>query len=127
MHWSDKYVGLPYIPDTGDCAALAVRVAREVFGLSPQIPHSHAVGLRAQAAQIMACRDDVAARVEEAREGCPALFVGRGRVCHVGVMCWLAGEWWVLHADQTAGSVLRQRLRDVTRIHFQLEGFYAWK
>ncbi|SOE48112.1 hypothetical protein ODI_R1242 [Orrella dioscoreae] len=42
-------------------------------------------------------------------------------------MCWLAGEWWVLHADQSAGSVLRQRLRDVTRLHFQLEGFYAWK
>lgn len=127
MHWSDKYVGLPYVPETGDCVALAVRVAREVFGVEPQVPTSHARTLREQTAQILEYREEVAERIAEPFDGCPALFVGRGRLCHAGVMCWLAGEWWVLHADQSAGAVIRQRLRDMTRVHFKLEGYYKWK
>ena len=127
MHWSDKYVGLPYVQGTGDCAALAEVVAREVFGKVVGLPVSHASTYREQAKQILELRDDYAVRLPVAKDGCPALFIGRGRLCHIGVMCLIAGEWWVLHADQTAGFVVRQRLRDVTRIHFQLEGYYAWK
>ncbi|MGV2896731.1 hypothetical protein ACNPPY_13145 [Achromobacter sp. AGC78] len=127
MHWSDKYVGLPYVPETGDCAALAARVSAEVFGIRPLLPVSHAQTLRDQSAQIIECREDLAERVENATDGCPALFIGRGRLCHIGVMCWIAHEWWVLHADKSAGSVIRQRLRDMTRIHFKLEGYYRWK
>lgn len=127
MHWSDRYVGLPYVPETGDCAALAAKVSHEVFGKVPPMPSSHAVGLRDQTAQIIEHRDELADRVEHPTDGCPALFVGRGRLCHIGVMCWLAGEWWVLHADQSAGAVLRQRLRDLTRLHWKLEGYYRWK
>lgn len=127
MHWSDKYVGIPYVAETGDCAALAARVAMAEFGICPDIPTSHAITLREQSAQILKHRDALADYIEQPFDGCPVLFVGRGRLCHIGVMCWIAHEWWVLHADQTAGSVIRQRLRDVTRIHFKLEGFYKWK
>lgn len=126
MHWSDPYLGLPYIAETGDCAALAERVAREVFGKSVCLPASHASTYRDQAKQILEARDSYAVKIDKPVDGCPALFIGRGRLCHIGVMCWMAGEWYVLHADQSAGSVLRQRLRDLTRIHFQLEGYYAW-
>lgn len=127
MHWSDKYVGLPYVPETGDCAALAAMVSAKEFGMAPNIPSSHALTLRDQTTQILAHRDELAERIESPFDGCPALFIGRGRLCHIGVMCWLAHEWWVLHADQTAGAVIRQRLRDMTRIHFKLEGYYKWK
>lgn len=127
MHWSDKYVGQPYIPQIGDCAALAEAVARQEFGVSPSLPSSHATSLREQTKQILEHRDDLAVRISDPTDGCPALFIGRGRLCHIGVMCWLAHEWWVLHADQTSGAVIRQRLRDMTRIHFKLEGYYRWK
>jgi len=127
MHWSDKYVGLAYVPETGDCAALAAKVSKEVFGVTPNLPASHATTLRDQSAQIVDCKDELADRIDSPVDGCPALFIGRGRLCHIGVMCWLAHEWWVLHADQSAGSVIRQRLRDLTRIHFKLEGYYRWK
>ena len=126
-HWSDQYVGQPYIPETGDCAALAERVAREVFGKVVGLPTSHASTYREQAKQIMELRDDYAERIDEPVDGCPVLFVGRGRLCHIGVMCWLANEWWCLHADQSSGFVVRQRLRDVTRIHYRIEGYYEWK
>lgn len=125
-HWSDPYVGNVYAPETGDCAALAERVAREVFGKIVGLPTSHASTYRDQAKQILELRDDYATKIAAPVDGCPALFIGRGRLCHIGVMCWIAGEWYVLHADSTAGFVLRQRLRDVTRLHFKLDGFYAW-
>lgn len=126
-HWSDRFVGLPYIAETGDCAALAERVAREVFGKVVGLPTSHAATYREQAKQIMELQDSYAVKIDAPKDGCPALFIGRGRLCHIGVMCWIAGQWYVLHADQSAGYVLRQRLGDVTRLHFQLEGYYAWK
>lgn len=125
-HWSDKYIGLPYIPQTADCAAFAERVAREVFSLVIGLPTNHATGYRSQAKQIKECKADYAVRINSPFDGCPALFEGRAYTNHIGVMCWLAGEWWVLHASQSAGAVVRERLRDMTAIHFKLEGFYKW-
>lgn len=126
-HWSDAYIGQPYIPNTGDCAVLAERVAREQFGLRIGLPVVHAEGYRAQAAQIRELKDDYAERIDEPADGCPVLLIGRGQECHIGVMCWLAHEWWVLHANQDFGAVTRERLRVLTRIHFKVEGFYRWK
>lgn len=125
-HWSDRFVGEAYIPETGDCAALAERVAREVFGKLVGLPASHASTYREQAKQILELRDDYATRLPVPKDGCPALFMGRGRLCHIGVVCLIANEVWILHADQAAGFVIRQRLRDMTRLHWQLEGYYAW-
>lgn len=125
-HWSDRFVGSPYVPETGDCAALAARVSEEVFGKQIPLPTQHATTLREQTRQIKDLQADFARRIPAALDGQPALFVGRGRLCHIGIMCWLANEWWVLHADQGSGFVVRQRLRDMTRLHFQLEGFYQW-
>jgi len=127
MHWSEKYVGEPYVSGVADCAALAARVAREVLGIACRLPDVHEKGLRGQAAQIQAHKDTIAERSAVAMDGHPVLFIGRGRTCHIGVMCWIASEWWVLHADQSAGFVIRQRLRDMTRVLYQLEGFYTWK
>lgn len=126
MHWSDKYVGIPYIPETGDCAVLAVRVAKEVFGKDISLPVSHAATIRAQAKQINDLKDDYAERIDAPVDGQPVLLVGRGHSCHIGIMCWIAGEWWVLHANQSFQFVTRERLRDITRIHYRVEGFYKW-
>lgn len=126
MHWSDKYVGLPYIPETGDCAALAERVAREVFGKTVGLPTNHASTYRDQAKQILESKDSYAIKIDAAKDGCPALFIGRGRLCHIGVVCLIANEIWILHADSSAGFVIRQRLRDMTRLHWKLESYYAW-
>ncbi|RSE91447.1 hypothetical protein [Achromobacter aegrifaciens] len=127
MHWSDRYLNLPYIPETGDCAAIAALIAREILGINADIPGSHEVTLRAQAAQIARVKSDYAERVDEPVEGHPVLLLSRGDLFHIGVMCRLAGEWWVLHADKTFGAVIRQRLRFMTMIDYKIEGFYRWK
>src|SRR3546814_20769717 len=82
MHWSDKYVGQPYIAETGDCAALAERVAREVFGKIVGLPTSHATGYREQAKQILALQDDYAVKIDAPVDGCPLLGLSlRGACC----------------------------------------------
>lgn len=126
MHWSDKYVGIPYIPETADCAVLAVRVAKEVFGKDIALPVAHAATIRAQAKQILELQDSYATKIDAPVDGCPALFIGRGRLCHIGVVCLIVNEIWILHADSSAGFVIRQRLRDMTRLHWKLESYYAW-
>lgn len=126
MHWSDKYIGEPYIPEVADCAVLAVRVAKEVLGRDISIPVPHAATIRAQAAQIDELKDDYARHIETPKDGQPVLLIGRGRNCHIGVMCWLANEWFVLHASQTFQSITRERLRDITRLQYKVEGFYEW-
>lgn len=127
IHWSDKYVGEPYISTANDCAALAVRVNKDQFNKLPELPTVHAETIREQTKQIISLKNDLAVKINEPFDGCPVLFIGRGRLCHIGVMCWIAHDWWVLHADQTAGFVVRQRLRDITRLHYQIEGYYQWK
>lgn len=126
-HWSDKYLGLPYLPEQFDCASLAATVSKEIFNKEIGLPESHGDTYRGQSKQILRHRDDLAAKIEKPVDGCPALFYGRGRLCHIGVMCWIEGDWWVLHNDEGSRFVVRQQLRNMTRILYQLEGFYAWK
>ena len=127
IHWSDHYVGLPYLPQEFDCASLAAKVSKDLFNKEIGLPESHGETYRGQSKQILKHKDDLAIKIEKPVDGCPALFYGRGRLCHIGVMCWIAGDWWVLHNDENSRFVVRQRLREMTRVLFTLEGFYSWK
>ncbi|POB00168.1 hypothetical protein C2134_02955 [Chromobacterium sinusclupearum] len=126
MHWSDRYVGLDYVADTADCAVLASTVARDVLGREIELPGERRPGPFGRNALIQQHRQELARRIDEPMEAQPVLLISRGRAQHIGVMCRLAGEWWVLHADEAAGFVLRQRLRDLPRQGYQVEGFYEW-
>ncbi|WP_427183616.1 hypothetical protein ACL598_17505 [Bordetella bronchialis] len=126
MHWSDKYVGQPYVPEVGDCAALAAKVAREVLCVDCGLPESHATGLWEQSAQVLANKDALAQRIDKPIDAQPALFLARGRLAHIGVVCLIGLEVWILHADQSAGAVVRERLTKMTQYRYVLEGFYQW-
>lgn len=126
MHWSERYIGQPYIRGDQDCAALAERVAREVLGIDVQVPAQRGQGAFARSAQIEREKFDVAERVDEPIDGQPVIMICCGRAQHIGVMCDLGGEWWVLHADEGFGAVIRQRLRDLAPGGIRVEGFYRW-
>src|SRR5690606_7059504 len=115
-----------YIPNIADCAVLAVRVAKEVLGKDIALPVSHAATIRAQAKQIDDLKDDYAVRISAPIDGQPVLLIGRGHSCHIGIMCWISNEWYVLHANQSFQFVTLERLSSVTRIHYRVEGFYKW-
>src|SRR5699024_9038676 len=45
-HWSDAYIGRPYIPGVADCMHLAEEIAVDVLKINPKLPQSHETSLR---------------------------------------------------------------------------------
>ncbi|MFV0284751.1 MAG: hypothetical protein ACK5JE_13360 [Castellaniella sp.] len=124
--WHEKYIGQPYIPGIADCMNLAEQIANEVLGLRIDIPTMHETSLRGQAEQLDRLKATYAERVDAPIDAQPVLFVARGRFFHCGVNVLTGGEHWVLHADQSSGFVVCQRLRDLTRWAYKFEGYYKW-
>lgn len=125
-HWSDAYVGLPYIPGEQDCAELVARVQREVFGRAVTVPRERAGGPFGASAQVSAGARDLAEPVEAPVDGDAVLMQVRG-LWHVGVWFELAGEGWVLHALRRPGQVVTHRMRDLPAAGIRVEGFYMMK
>lgn len=124
-HWSDAYVGLPYVDDSFDCAALAAMVRSNEFGQPVEVPSERA-GLRAGTRTIAALRDELAIPVSTPMDGDAALMT-YGRLYHVGVVCIIGGGVWVLHNMRNAGQVVRHEVHELASHGFELEGFYRWK
>jgi hypothetical protein len=133
MHWSDRYVGLPYVEGEFDCADLARTVLAEVFGRDIRLPserwYAGETGcgkVRAMAAQIDALKTDYAAPTAAPTEGDGVLLIARARMCHIGLYCVIANEPWVLHAASHARQVVRTRVRELERLGYRVEGYYRW-
>lgn len=131
MHWSDKYVGLPYKPDF-DCAELARLVQREVFGREISLPSNRDYAekhgwsrRRAMTQQIHREKDVYAVRTETPQDGDGVLLIARGSDSHIGVYCFL-GEAYVLHASENCRQVIRTRVRCLHEQGLKLEGYYQW-
>lgn len=124
-HWTDAYIGLPYIAGEQDCAAVVARVQREVFGRAVTVPAERADGPFGKSAQIAQGAQDLADPVTEPAEGDAVLMQVRG-LWHVGV--WFhQGEPWVLHALRSSGQVVSHRLRDLAGLGIRVEGFYRMR
>lgn len=124
-HWTEAYIGLPYIEQVQDCAELLARVQREVFGRNVHVPSVRADTPFGRSIQIAHGRDELADPVSQAQEGDAVLMQIMGR-WHVGVWFNL-GEPWVLHALKNAGQVVAHRLRDLPRYGIRVEGFYRMR
>lgn len=132
-HWSDAYIGRPYVEGEFDCAELARLAQAEVFGRAIAMPSERvylgldgAAKLRAMRDQLAACKDDYGTPTDAPEDGDAALIRSRGRIDHVGIYCLIGGEAWVLHAAPHCG-VVRMRLRQLDLYGYHLEGFYKWK
>jgi len=123
-HWSDRYLGLPYAE--ADCAELAARVQREVFGREIGLPSERDGGPFALSDRIAQHRGDYAEQVSRPRDGDAVLMRARGRLNHIGVYCDIGGEGWVLHALRNAAQACRHRVTDLPRHQLELEGYYRW-
>jgi hypothetical protein len=129
-HWSDKYIGRPYIPQDYDCSALAQDIALHEFGLQAQLPADHGRTSLGHQRQFLRYKDRVADRLaaDEVREGDLVLMITNGRMNHVGVYYVDAeGLAWVVHNASQVGSVVRTKLRCLADLGYGIEGFYRWK
>lgn len=127
-HWSEAYIGRPYIPGSYDCAALAADVQRDVFGRAVAIPGERPHDPAASAALLAAVQADHACRLDVPREGAIVLM-RRGsfsRPWHVGTYFEQGGEGYILHSTRSAGAATVVRVRDLARFGLQIEGFYTW-
>lgn len=128
-HWSEPYIGQPYVHGAADCARLLCQVRREVFGLP--VPDDAEVERAAsrlgRAAQMTDGVEAFGLPATDPQEGDAVLMLCRGRPSHIGVYCVVGGEPSVLHAMENARMVVLHRLRDLPRVFLAVEGFYRWK
>jgi len=133
QHWSERYVGRPFVEVEFDCGELARMVQREVFGREVAIPSERwyagkegAARLRAMAAQVEDGLKCLAQPVADPREGDLVMMYSGSRVMHAGIYCVMVAEAWVLHAAERMGQVVVTRLRDLAGQGYRVEGFYRW-
>lgn len=123
-HWSDQWVGLPYIEEERDCGWYAAQIQRDVFGHQIEIPASRRAGPFGRAVQISETLLNIAKPVDDPVDGDLVLMITAGRIGHIGVYAQLAGEPYVVHALQTMHQVWRTPLRRLPQIDCHIEGFY---
>lgn len=129
MHWSEPYIGQPYIKGDADCARLLCNVRRDVFKL-PVPQETEVERAASRLGRVAQMEDGVEAfgeQVDSPEEGDAVLMLCRGRPSHIGVFCVVDGERCVLHAMENLGMVVLHRLRDLSKCLLMIEGFYRWK
>ncbi len=128
-HWTETYIGRPYIPGVADCARLVCDVRREVFGLPvpPEAEPDRAASVLGRYRQMSEGVAEYGERTDDPQDGDAVLMRCRGRPSHVGVYALINNEPCVLHAMQNAGMVVLHRLRDLPRYRLHVEGCYRWK
>ena len=132
-HWSDKYLGRPYLRGTFDCADLVVEVARAEFGRAVALPR-HAEGVRARDRQIEQLTGALGRRLdrlagETLQDGDIVLMKAAGRRLslghHIGVAAALPLALCVLHCLAGIG-VTRHPIDCLAERQLTLTGIYRW-
>lgn len=128
-HWTDRYIGQPYVVNDADCARLLAQVRREVFGLPvpTDIDVERAASRLGRVAQMTDLVEAFGVPTQTPAEGDAVLMIGRGRPGHIGVYALANGEPAVLHAMENPGFVVLHRIRELPRVFLSVEGYYAWK
>lgn len=132
-HWSDKYLGRPYLRGEFDCADLVVEVAQAEFGRAVALPR-HAEGVRARDRQIEQLTGALGRQLDGAagetlQDGDIALMKAAGRRLslghHIGVVAVLPLASCVLHCLAGVG-VARHPLDCLAERQLTLTGIYRW-
>jgi len=124
-HWSEAYLGMPYVPGAFDCAGLAELVRREVFRHGLTLPSDRRPGPFGRNAQIHENLADFAIRTETPQDGDGVLIIARGRLQHIAIYCLIGAEPWALH-NIDKSSVHRIRVRELEKWNYRIEGYYRW-
>jgi hypothetical protein len=124
-HWAESYVGLPYADF--DCAELCRKVQIEQFNKILTIPEYRCKGLHSVSKMIDNLQDDFATIVSKPIEGDAVLMIGKGRINHIGIACYINNQLFVLHAMRNAGMTVLHNIVSLGAIGLKVEGYYQWK
>jgi hypothetical protein len=128
-HWSEKYIGRPYVLGEADCARLLSDVRKEVFDLPvpSDVEVDRAESRLGRAGQMADLVSIYGEPTNEPKEGDAVLMICCGRPSHIGVYCFVNNEPCVLHAMENAGMAVIHKIRDLNKVFLKVEGYYRWK
>jgi hypothetical protein len=121
MHWTDKYIGVPY--SQYDCAEFVEYVARSELGLDTEFPKTESRNLVKRNEALKGNLATFVTRITEPEDKQPVLMSIMG-VFHTGLCAWINEEWWLLHnaADKKQSCLTRL---DVYQKY--IVGYYRFK
>lgn len=128
MHWSDKYLGLPY--HKYNCAELMQLVLRKEYGINIhynfEMPEEDNVfGMSAEIKKQAKTYFDK--KLESPVDGCAVLMHGKRQLCHTGIATRINNSWYILHSINTAKMCIRQKINRVADYGLAIEGYYTWQ
>ncbi len=71
--------------------------------------------------------DDYATPTEDPIEGDGVLMIGRGRTNHIGIVCFINKQLYILHAMRNAKITVLHQLIELKHSGLIVEGYYKWK
>ncbi len=125
MHPAERFVGLVYDEAAFDCADFVAHVRRELHGHEVRLPNGRPRGHEGQIA-LGELSKAYAMRTEAPEDGDLVQMRRRAGVGHVGLFYRIAGEEYVLHANETNGMSVLHRVRDLSQWGARIEGYYSW-
>jgi hypothetical protein len=126
MHWSDKYIGKPYIKGEYDCICLVSEVYLNEFGKQIDLPQEKGINNIGYQKAILNNKERLAYKISKPEEGCIVLMIGKGRLNHIGIYYLHENIDWVLHNSENVGHVVRTKFRLLSLVGYQVEGLYKW-
>ena len=127
-HWTEAYLGRPWIKDEYDCADLVRDVALDRLGIDVVLPSERQWRrLRPERIAEMGASWAMPAPVPAEHDVVlMRLWGGRGWLgSHIGIAAIVGARPWVLHNIEGAGVVFNP-IAAIARVHLRLEGYYRW-
>lgn len=122
MHWSDKYVGTPYIVGLYDCGDHTQNVLNNEFNRQIYFPARWDDSLDVLTEQLEDEKDYYANQIsiEKAFDG-DVLLMGStsGNIHHIGILFRIGNVLYVSHNVKSIGSVVVNKVKDL-----KLYGFF---
>lgn len=126
-HWSQPYVGIPYIPGVYDCADMCAQVCKDIFGKKVDIPRHSQTDTEKLSALFDEHKNDYLESVISPRDGDIALMLSGKQLNHIGIFFKLNQGQYILHNHRAIGSVVVDSVLRLRARGLRIEGYYRLK
>jgi len=126
-HWTEKYVGKPYIKNEYDCTHLVLQVLQNEFGFTHELPTERVDSPFGLSALIDRYKEELAVKLDKPQEGAVVLLKCRGRINHIGIYTVINRVKYIIHNLKPTGCVCIHKLREMKKYGMEVEGFYTFQ
>lgn len=126
MHWSCKFLSIPY--QELNCAEFVEFVLKKQFNIDFTFPQNRG-SVFSQSDQLKKefLNYVYPEKTNEPEEGDLVLMNGIRKMCHVGILVKKKNDFFVLHSQKNLGCACLHKLKDISNYGLTLEGIYKWQ